>query len=119
MLIAIPVLMVLAILLLKNRRAEMRIANILQLGIKELRGLARDPMLLLLIVYAFTLAVYTSARAQPENLSNAAIAIVDEDQSPVSSRITAAFIRLISCRPNSFRPTKWTVAWMRGWTRLR
>ncbi|TMU96396.1 ABC transporter permease [Brucella haematophila] len=69
----------------------MRIANILQLGIKELRGLARDPMLLLLIVYAFTLAVYTSARAQPENLSNAAIAIVDEDQSPVSSRITAAF----------------------------
>lgn len=32
-------------------------ANILHLGIKELRGLSRDPMLLFLIVYAFTLSV--------------------------------------------------------------
>jgi ABC-2 type transport system permease protein len=69
----------------------MRISNIFQLGVKELRGLARDPMLLLLIVYAFTLAIYTAAKAMPENLNNAAIAIVDEDQSPVSGRITTAF----------------------------
>lgn len=69
----------------------MRISNIFQLGVKELRGLARDPMLLLLIVYAFTLAIYTAAKAMPENLNNAAIAVVDEDQSPVSGRITTAF----------------------------
>lgn len=69
----------------------MRIANIFQLGVKELRGLARDPMLLFLIVYAFTLAIYTAAKAMPETLNNAAIAIVDEDQSPVSGRITTAF----------------------------
>ncbi|HHV69426.1 MAG TPA: hypothetical protein GXX48_17545, partial [Ochrobactrum intermedium] len=57
------------------------------LGVKELRGLARDPMLLILIVYAFTLAIYTASKAMPETLNNAAIAIVDEDQSPVSARI--------------------------------
>ena len=69
----------------------MRIANIVQLGIKELWGLARDPVMLVLIVYSFTLSIYTAASAQPESLNNAAIAVVDEDQSPVSSRILTAF----------------------------
>lgn len=68
----------------------MRLTNIVQLGIKELRGLARDPMLLVLIVYAFTLEIYTSSKAMPETLNRAAIAVVDEDQSPVSSRIITA-----------------------------
>lgn len=69
----------------------MRLANIAQLGIKELRGLARDPMLVILILYAFTLSIYTASTAMPETLNKAAIAIVDEDQSPVSSRILTAF----------------------------
>ena len=69
----------------------MRIANIVQLGVKELRGLARDPMLLILIAYTFSLSIYTAANATPETLQRAAIAIVDEDQSPVSSRIITAF----------------------------
>ncbi len=69
----------------------MRAANILQLGIKELRGLTRDPILLVLIVYSFTVSIYTASRAMPETLNNAAIAIVDEDRSPVSGRIATAF----------------------------
>ncbi|WP_020186168.1 ABC transporter permease [Methylopila sp. 73B] len=69
----------------------MRAANVLELGVKELRGLARDPMLLLLVVYAFTLSIYTASRAMPETLNRAAIAIVDEDQSPVSAQIATAF----------------------------
>ncbi|MDF2114631.1 ABC transporter permease [Roseiarcaceae bacterium H3SJ34-1] len=69
----------------------MRVANIFHLGIKELRELARDPALLVLIVFAFTISVYTSSKAIPETLNRAAIAIVDEDQSPVSARIIAAF----------------------------
>lgn len=69
----------------------MRLANIAQLGVKELRGLARDPMLVVLILYAFTLSVYTASTSMPETLNKAAIAIVDEDQSPVSSRILTAF----------------------------
>jgi len=69
----------------------MRLANIVQLGIKEIRGLARDPVLLILIAYAFTLSVYSQSRAMPETLNRAAIAIVDEDGSPVSNRIAGAF----------------------------
>jgi len=69
----------------------MRTANILQLGIKELRGLARDPVLLVLIGYAFTLSIYTASVAMPETLNQAAIAVVDEDRSPASSRIITAF----------------------------
>jgi ABC-2 type transport system permease protein len=68
-----------------------RVATILQLGIKEMRGVARDPMLLLLIVYAFTISIYTASRAMPETLNRAVVSIVDEDRSPVSSRIISAF----------------------------
>jgi ABC-2 type transport system permease protein len=69
----------------------MRIANVFQLSIKELRGLGRDSMLLVLVAYAFSISIYTASRATPETLNRAAIAIVDEDQSPVSSRIITAF----------------------------
>ncbi|MFN4283129.1 MAG: ABC transporter permease [Alphaproteobacteria bacterium] len=68
----------------------MRAANVYRLGIKELRGLARDWMLLILIAYAFTLSIYTASQAMPETLNRAAIAVVDEDVSPVSSRILTA-----------------------------
>ncbi|MCC2978271.1 ABC transporter permease [Sphingomonas sp. PL-96] len=65
--------------------------NIYRLGIKELRSLWRDPMMLLLIVYAFSLGIYVSATGTPETLHRAPIAIVDEDQSPLSNRIISAF----------------------------
>lgn len=77
----------------------MRVANILQLGIKELRGLLRDPMLLVLIVYSFTLSIYTAATAMPETLNKAPIAIVDEDNSPLSARIIGAFQAPYFARP--------------------
>ena len=67
------------------------IANIYRLGIKELWSLFRDPVMLLLIVHAFTLAIYVSATAMPETLNKAPIAIVDEDDSPLSKRIASAF----------------------------
>ncbi len=65
----------------------MRLTHVLNLGIKEMRGLTRDPVLLFLMIYSFTLSIYTAATAMPETLNRAAIAIVDEDHSPVSSRI--------------------------------
>ena len=67
------------------------IANIYRLGVKELWSLWRDPMLLVLIVYVFTFAVYTSATAMPDTLHKTPIAIVDEDDSPLSQRIVSAF----------------------------
>ncbi len=69
----------------------MRPANIAYLGVKELLSLARDPVMLVLIVYAFTFSIYAGATAMPETLNKAAIAIVDEDRSPLSARITGAF----------------------------
>jgi ABC-2 type transport system permease protein len=69
----------------------MMASNILNLGIKELRSLYRDPIMLFLIVFAFTGSVYTAAKGIPETLHKASIAIVDEDQSPLSHRMTDAF----------------------------
>ena len=71
------------------RRAS--IANVWRLGIKELWSLVRDPMMLVLIAYTFTVSIYVAATAMPEGLHKAAIAIVDEDDSPLSARIVASF----------------------------
>ena len=67
------------------------LSNIYRLGVKELWSLWRDPIMLVLIVYTFTVAIYTAATAMPETLHNAPIAIVDEDDSPLSKRIASAF----------------------------
>lgn len=64
---------------------------ILRLGVKELWSLARDPMMLFLIAYSFTFSVYIQATGSPETLNKAAIAIVDEDSSPLSTLIAQAF----------------------------
>jgi len=72
-------------------RLRMHLANIRRLGVKELWSLWRDPVMLFLILYTFTVAVYTSGTAMPETLSQTPIAIVDEDDSALSARITGAF----------------------------
>ena len=69
----------------------MRLTNIFNLGVKELRSLMRDPVMLALIVFALSFAVYSAASALPETLNKASIAIVDEDQSALSTRIVASF----------------------------
>ncbi|MCW5557778.1 MAG: ABC transporter permease [Verrucomicrobiae bacterium] len=65
--------------------------NIYRLGVKELWSLARDPAMMILIVFTFTVSVYISATALPDTLHQAPIAIVDEDGSPLSTRIISAF----------------------------
>ena len=74
------------------------LANIYRLGVKELWSLWRDPMMLFLIIYTFTVAVYTAGTAMPETLHRTPIAIVDEDGSPLSARLIDAFY------PPSFTP---------------
>jgi ABC-2 type transport system permease protein len=69
----------------------MRPKNVLYLGVKELWSLARDPTMLLLIVFSFTVSIYSTASALPDSLHKAPIAVVDEDQSPLSQRIVNAF----------------------------
>jgi ABC-2 type transport system permease protein len=77
-----------------------RIQNIFYLGIKELRGLRHDTVMLVLVVYAFSLGVYIPAKGTGTELTNATIAIVDEDQSQLSSRIGNAFF------PPGFQPPR-------------
>ena len=67
------------------------LANIAHLGVKELWGLWRDPAMLVLIVFMFGFSVYSGARSMPQMLNRAPIAIVDEDASPLSTRIASAF----------------------------
>lgn len=67
------------------------LANIWRLGIKELWSLWRDPIMLFMVVVLFTVNVYSAATAMPESLHMAQIAVVDEDASPLSGRIVAAF----------------------------
>ncbi|MFV0370688.1 MAG: ABC transporter permease, partial [Azonexus sp.] len=62
-----------------------------RLGVKELWSLARDPAMLVLIAYVFTVGVYTAATAMPETLHKVPSPIVAEDEAPLSQRIVSAF----------------------------
>jgi len=66
--------------------------HIIQLGIKELLSLARDPVLLFLIAYSFTFSVYTPAKSAVMDVINASIAVVDEDHSAASRQIRDALL---------------------------
>jgi len=68
-----------------------KLSNIYRLGVKELWSLWRDPMMLLLILYAFSASIYVAGTSMPETLHKAPIAVVDEDQSGLSGRIISAF----------------------------
>jgi ABC-2 type transport system permease protein len=78
----------------------MHAKNILHLGVKELWSLARDPIMLVLIAFAFSVVIYSTASGLPDTLHKAPIAIVDEDQSTLSLRIINAF------EPPLFMPPK-------------
>ncbi len=64
--------------------------NIYRLGLKELRSLAADKVLLALMLWAFSGAIYEAATGVSQELNNAAVAIVDEDDSPLSRSFAQA-----------------------------
>ncbi len=70
-----------------------------QLGIKELLSLLRDPVLLFLIAYSFTFSVYTPAKSAVMDVINASVAVVDEDGSNASNRVTAALLPPLFLKP--------------------
>lgn len=69
-----------------------RVQSIYRLGLKELYSLGRDTALVLLIIYAFTYAVFGPAQGARTELRNASVAIVDEDRSELSTRIRDALL---------------------------
>ena len=66
------------------------IKNIFQLGKKEILSLCRDWLLMALIIYSFTAAVIVAYNASTD-FADAAIAVVDEDQSQLSQHVIDAF----------------------------
>ena len=68
-----------------------KLSNIYRLGVKELWSLVRDPIMIVLIAFTFTVSIYTAATAMPDSLNLASIAITDEDNSTLSVRIISAF----------------------------
>jgi ABC-2 type transport system permease protein len=73
-------------------------ATILWLGLKELRELSRDVVLVVFVAYAFTLAVLSQARGTSSEVHNSSLAFVDEDRSALSRRLATAFL------PPRFKP---------------
>jgi ABC-2 type transport system permease protein len=65
--------------------------NIFWLGVKELRSLMSDVVMVAFIVYAFTLAIYIQATGTSSEVNNASIAFVDEDGSALSKELFNAF----------------------------
>jgi ABC-2 type transport system permease protein len=72
--------------------------NIFWLGLKELRSFFHDWVLLGLVIYSFSFAVFVQARSSSQELHNASVGYVDEDNSELSRRIIRAFL------PPYFKP---------------
>lgn len=91
-----------------------KLKNILRLGRKELWSLVRDPVMLVLIIYVFTLSIYSAATALPETMHNATIAIVDDDRSALSGRIVSAFYPPEFVRPQLINQAEMDAGMDRG-----
>jgi ABC-2 type transport system permease protein len=66
------------------------LANIFWLGVKEVRTLWRDAVLLLLVLYAFGPGMYVESSAAGETVTKAKVTFVDEDDSALSRALRTA-----------------------------
>jgi ABC-2 type transport system permease protein len=64
--------------------------HIYRLGLKELISFRYDYVLVVLVIYAFTVMVIVPAKGTGLQVSNSSVAYVDEDRSPLSTRIIDA-----------------------------
>ncbi|UHD14675.1 ABC transporter permease [Thiocapsa bogorovii] len=70
----------------------MRLANVYRLGLKELISLRYDPVLVFLIIYSFTFAIIAPSRGVKLQLEHASVAVVDEDRSQLSMRLSQTLL---------------------------
>ena len=89
-----------------------RLSNIFWLGLKELRSLASDPVLVGFILYAFSLSIITQARGVKSEVNNASLAFIDEDESQLSKELMAAFYPPQFQHPISSRPATPPATWI-------
>jgi ABC-2 type transport system permease protein len=71
---------------------RVRLANISRLVIKELRSIRADPVMLVLVVYAFTIAVVSVSTGASTEARNLAVGFVDEDHSQLSLHLRSALL---------------------------
>jgi ABC-2 type transport system permease protein len=64
--------------------------NVYCLVVKELRSIRADPVMLLLVAYAFSIAVYTVATGASTEAKDLTVGVVDEDRSDLSRRLLDA-----------------------------
>ena len=83
-----------------------RLTNIYRLGVKEFFSLRRDVVMVGLIVYAFTYAVYAPTQHAQTELKNASVAVVDEDRSPLSRRLRDALLQPLFQPPAELAPNE-------------
>ena len=65
--------------------------NIFWLGLKEMRSLLADKVLVLFIIYGLTWSIYSQATGTSNEVNNASIAFADEDGSMLSKELFNAF----------------------------
>jgi ABC-2 type transport system permease protein len=65
--------------------------NIYHLGLKEIRSLLSDVVMVVFVIYAFTWAIKIQATGTSSEVNNASIAFVDEDGSALSKELFNAF----------------------------
>ncbi|RIY34109.1 ABC transporter permease [Psittacicella hinzii] len=61
--------------------------NVIYLSGKEAKSLLSDPILLVLVVYVFTVAVYTISNMPTTEIKNASVAVVDYDKSSLTYKL--------------------------------
>ena len=66
--------------------------------IKELRSFRSDPIMLALVAYSFTIAIYAAATGASTEATNLSVDIVDEDHSDLSRQIADGLT------PPTFKP---------------
>ena len=78
--------------------------NILWLGLKELRSLLSDVVLVAFVIFAFTWTVHSQATGTSNEVNNASIAFADEDGSSLSKELFNAFFPPRFQRPVVIHP---------------
>ena len=63
------------------------LGNVFRLGVKEFHSLGTDPVLLFMIFFVFTVAVFSQSTGAKFEVEHGSVGVVDEDQSELSRRI--------------------------------
>ncbi len=92
LLVCIPVLLLISVVGLRKQEKQREVApQHLVARISEIRSLMSDLVMVVFVVYAFTLAIHIQATGTSSEVNNASIAFVDEDHSALSKEMFNAF----------------------------